>query len=372
MTTSMIAVPAINFFPAQCTATRPSKWLFNPVIDLLFCCGGLVWILVVLHYLVAPQAFQSGPNAVDIIPLLSTIGTILLSDTHNAATLFRLYGSKDMRRKHSWIAYAGGGAALAFMTLLLFSPSILSLSARIYLLVVVYHVLAQLYGLTLMYCRMQGYDLNNSERRILKLSIDSLALYTILCQFAYAENFRHTFFGVTLPFWSGLSKTVLLGSLGIASVFLIAFSCMVVRKWRNSKQMLPLPAAVLLATGLLIASIVHSASGVLSLYIPIFFHGLQYLMVTLSAHLRDAKAVGSAASAGSEQSAWQDGLKYFGTLLSLTFIVFALCPQVICLTARIKFGTAFLAVFLALNFHHILTDSFIWRKKIPADSPACY
>ena len=333
------------------SAISSRKWLFNPFADLLFCCGGLTWLLVGIHYVFNPASFQSGPNAKELIPLITAMGTILLSDTHNAATLFRLYGSERLRQKHGGLAWSGAFIA-AFLSLsLLCSPVLLSICARIYLILVVYHVLAQIYGLCMMYCRMHDCKLSYGQILQLKLGINCLSVYAVLCQFVYVDKFRHSFFGVALPVWSGLSEPILYAVLGSACILLSSFACSLAFK----RVLLPAPVLMLLSTGLLIAALVHCASGVLSLYIPIFFHGLQYVLLNLSEHLKQDQALVQKATSSI-------ALGYFAKLLALTLIMFGLLPQFISMIFQLRFETVFLAIFLGLNFHHIACDSLIWSK----------
>src|SRR5215470_6369616 len=68
---------------------RPYEWILHPVLDLLFCCGGIVWILFALHYCAFGPDSTAKP--VQIMVALAALGTIGLGETHIVATLQRIY-----------------------------------------------------------------------------------------------------------------------------------------------------------------------------------------------------------------------------------------------------------------------------------------
>lgn len=333
-----------------------STWLFNPLVDLSFVCGGLVWLLFGIHYLVAPHAYQAGPHVEDIIPLLGVMGTILLGDTHIAATLLQLYGDGATRNKHPWLAYVAPLAALTLGVTALISPTVMSFAARAYLVVIVHHVMAQTYGIALMYCRKQNYQLSGFEQKVLQVCIQTCTLYAVLSQFVYPDNFRHSFFGIQLPIFAPIPSWIWAVSLALAFCYLSALSAIVLRKAITEHRLPPAPAALLLATGLFIPAVAVHASGVLSLYIPAFFHGLQYLALSIHKRLNQPD---NAASSNNSRT-----LDYYGlSLLATTFLLFALIPQLLTIATGISFSATFFAVFLCINSHHILVDSYIWKRK---------
>src|SRR5262245_59495387 len=74
-------------------------WILHPAIDLLFCCGGLVWLLFAFHYFfVAPSHNET---LVSALSLLVILGTHVLSETHTSATLFRAYRTRETRERYA-------------------------------------------------------------------------------------------------------------------------------------------------------------------------------------------------------------------------------------------------------------------------------
>lgn len=325
-------------------------WLINPVIDSLFVCGGFVWLMLLVHACIAPGSFGAGPRAVDLFPILGLFGTMLLSDTHNAATLLKLYTSERTRAKHKFIAGIGAILFLALGALLLLEPSLLSPLSKIYLILIVQHVTAQAYGLAVMYCHKRNYIMQGLQARLFKLSFQSLTLYAILCQFAYPGNFRKEFFGVPIPSWGGLPMPLLYASLTIAAAITASFVALTIRRAVTENQVLPLPAIMLSVSVVFVAATVANCSGVLSLYIPAFFHGAQYLVVGFASECNEAQ----------NETSQKNAMRYAAKLFLLTLVLFALTPFALTVTG-LPFGTTFLAVFLAINLHHFVADSFMWR-----------
>lgn len=165
--TSAIASPS-RLTPGTITQSTPvrhtsGRWILHPMIDLTFCRGGLLCLLMAVHYLVAPGAFQSGPSIVEPFPLLGLLGTMLLADTHNMATLVQLYRNRERRNRLWFVSYAGGACCIGLGIFALLSPAVAAVAARLYLVFIVQHVIAQTYGLLLLYCEKRDYLFSSTE-----------------------------------------------------------------------------------------------------------------------------------------------------------------------------------------------------------------
>src|SRR5262249_23760525 len=97
--------------------TKVNGWILNPAIDLIFCCGGIVWLLLGLHYLLVNVIHV--PQLEQILPLIAIAGTHAFGESHTMATLVRIYRSEESRRQYApyarWAAL--GCAALAVAAL---------------------------------------------------------------------------------------------------------------------------------------------------------------------------------------------------------------------------------------------------------------
>lgn len=194
--------------------------------------------------------------------------------------------------------------------------------------------------------------------------MQSLTVYAILRQFADPFKFRASFFGNRLPVWGPISPEALQIAHVAFMVVLFAFAMVIAKKALRERSYLPLPACLLVAAVLLVGFLGGQASGVLSLYIPAFFHGSQYLVVGAAAHLRGrgislpetARLVGLLVNLTLRE--------YWMNLVILATAIFALLAQCIALLG-ISFPVAFFGVFVTVNFHHFLADAFLWKLRDP-------
>src|SRR5512143_1646938 len=94
-------------------AVERRAWLFGPLPDLLFGCGALYPLLVGLVALAAP-ARETVSGWVPFLILCTTL-------PHYGATLLRVYGTADARRRYSgyglvFAALVSGAFALSLAT----------------------------------------------------------------------------------------------------------------------------------------------------------------------------------------------------------------------------------------------------------------
>jgi len=74
-----------------------------------------------------------GANIVEPFPLLGLIGTMLLADTHNMATLVALYRNREKRNRLWFVSYLGAACCIGFALCALLSPIAAAILARLYL-----------------------------------------------------------------------------------------------------------------------------------------------------------------------------------------------------------------------------------------------
>src|SRR5262249_30084490 len=138
----------VSSVPDAAARQQTNGWIMNPVIDMLFCCGGMVWIFFLLHVTFnfpgAPLPILQG------LALAVIIGTHALSEPHTAATLARVYRTPDTRKQFALYTHWGAllclGLALCGLLIQGFTPIL----AKLYLIWVIQHFTAQSYGLTLL------------------------------------------------------------------------------------------------------------------------------------------------------------------------------------------------------------------------------
>lgn len=94
----------------QTQKTGSSKtWIVNPVLDMLFVCGEMLWLLVTFANL-NPSLFAS--KTAPLFMLITQIGAVFFLDAHNGATILRICNEKELREKHK-ILWLWGPLVLA-------------------------------------------------------------------------------------------------------------------------------------------------------------------------------------------------------------------------------------------------------------------
>src|SRR6185295_9892019 len=122
----------------------PYGWILSPAIDLLFSCGGLVWLFFGLHHFIVGS--HSRDFVAQALVVIVILATHLLSETHNIATLQRIYQDEDKTKfayfKTKLVAICGTLAILG-----LAFPPLAAIFTKVYLVWVSQHFTAQTYGL---------------------------------------------------------------------------------------------------------------------------------------------------------------------------------------------------------------------------------
>ncbi len=346
--------------PADATESTTYCWILNPVIDLLFCCGGIVWLLFALHY------FVLGPdtNSIQVQTLLTVaaLGTIFLGETHTIASLVRLYGEKRFESGFSFYTHLLPLALSALALVACSNKEIPPILAKIYLLIVSQHFTKQTYGIVLLYCIKHDYKMRDWDKRILANLMQATMMFAIVRQLTFKSWSGGEFLGQQIPFWGPIPEWIFVS----CCIWLAASVCVMVARlfYRCTiHQFFPLPALLLTTTGVLIFVLGSNLTGTLWLYVPAFFHGSQYLTVTTSVYLKDQ---GQLANLPPKKIATlllqKKALRYFGFLLLAGVAIFIGIPHILQ-----QFGFNYImsvtAIFTTVQFHHVIVDHAIWRLK---------
>jgi len=345
--------------PATAAATAVAKrWLVNPYIDLLFCCGGAVWIAA-LSYDWATREYSNEFTMSFAVVL--TLLTHSLANPHTSATWLRIYGdpaeNKRFRFYSVWLAI--GMVALGAFALT--QPGWPAAFANLYLLWVILHYTSQVYGIALLYCVRWGYRFAPWEKNVFKYTLIFTALFAIARKLAWREYAIPQFLGLPMPFWGPIPDWIayISGALWAASTLLFVF--IVVDKFFREGAVLPAPVVLLLIS----IGVFILATGPLMyavwLFVPAFFHGSQYLMVSGVYHF--GKKRQDDASFTAKLFSWE-GVKYWAVLVIIGNFIYAGAP-----TFLSELGVSYVAglavIFSVVNFHHFLTDAAIWKLRDP-------
>ncbi len=339
----------------------PYTWILNPSVDLFFCCGGLLWLMYLANLL-----FKSSlPVANGPLIILAIAGTHILSETHTAATLERLHESEPTRKALSSFGLIASVVCFLLAAASLVTPGLPAIFAKIYLIWIVQHFMAQSYGIALIYCYKRNYIMNLWEKRIFKFAIDATIAYGILKQFTFKEWSVDKFIGQTLPFWGPLPEPFFAVADWTLKIAVVAFVAMIARKFIIERKVFPLPAALVTVSGIAIFTLPKSVTTSLWVYVPAFYHGSQYLVVSTSYCLKERGLPENVSTAQVGKLLFKPTtLKYFATLFIIGVFIYGGLPGLL-QDFGFDYKIAFATIFCVINFHHFLIDAAIWRLRDP-------
>lgn len=341
--------------------TVPYNWILNPTVDLIFCCGGLLWLMYLANLVFGSHL----PMANGPLILLTVAGTHILSETHTAATLERLHQSEPTRKALSNFGLIASVICFLLAVASLVTPGFPAIFAKIYLLWIVQHFMAQSYGIALIYCYKRNYIMNLWEKRIFKLVIDATIAYGILKQLTFKEWSMDKFIGQTLPFWGPLPEPIFAVADWTLKIAVVAFVAMIVRKFITERKVFPLPAALITVSAVAIFTLPKSVTTSLWVYVPAFYHGSQYLVVSTSYFLKERGLPENVSTAQVGKLLFKPTtLKYFATLFVIGVFIYGGLPGLL-QDFGFDYKIAFATIFCVINFHHFLIDAAIWRLRDP-------
>lgn len=347
-------------------------WFIDAPTDLLFCCGGLLWIIVGLHATFVSRAHAyalAGPKesfAEQGMAFILLAGSYLFTYSHHAATWVRLYGSEKSRRKYWYCSYLLPVILCAVLLAAVYNPKLLPWLVQITLAWNFQHWIAQSYGIGLIYLSRAKFALSNLDRKLLWICCQLLIVVGIVKSEVFSSTeitFVNGTFSVVplLPKW--LISPLELSAFAIWTPICIYLVC----KWIKLKKLPPLAATVMAIT--IVRIVLNSSSSCVNLLVyglP-FFHSLQYLVVSsrfnisehnifpsrefpsLSIMIRSPKLVQYVVLL--VLMGW---LAYGGSQLVLEKLgMSALLPSFV------------LYMVILLNNHHVISDAFIWKLKDP-------
>ena len=353
-----------NIANIELNSSKPYPWMLNPWIDILFCCGGLLWILFSINY--CNNFIKVVPGSETFLPMTAAIINHVFSNSHTAATLTRIYQNEESINR--FFLYSKP-LAIIFGILAIYSfynTWIIPIMLKIYILWVIHHYTSQTYGIALIYCYKRGYILNGFEKRIFWLLMMFTA-YTGILRQVTDKNQMYLGFSMyyDVPFWGPVPKEILMSAEVICRVLIVAFCIIIVRKFFIEKKFFPLPALLLTATGILIILLSGNESIILWFYVPALFHGSQYIVVTTSYYLKE-KGLPNNLRTSQIASLLKEsiGIHYLGLLIMSGFFIYTGLPTILS-QLGIEYKAAFTTIFAVFNFHHFLTDREIWRLRDP-------
>lgn len=366
--------PEVAVGDRSVTESSPRKvWLVNAPVDLLFCCGGLLWIMVAIHSFLVPVDHR-GANFFDPNAPVSekALGFLMLATSyvfiypHHAATWQRLYPNKEIIRKYWLCSVVAPIVVCLSVCLVIMDPTWLSWAVRLNGIVTMQHWVAQCYGIGMIYFSRAGFPIGKADRNII-WTLCQLLIGLVTVRFLSSPLAQLNFsMGVSIEpvhfisteLASGLDAFIYASSAVLMSVLAI--------RWFKARLMPPLAVIALFVTIYRIG--LNSADSCVNLFyygLP-FFHSLQYLLVASHFHARENQILGKHEAFGwNTMFGTKKMQKYFFLLALIGGAVYVSAPYVL-QHLGIPYGTALVLSFIAFNMHHVFSDAFIWRLREPS------
>jgi len=344
-------------------AARPYPWILHPLIDLPFCCGGLVWILFGLHRWFDDVAH---PHAVTVGLFVSAaLLTQLFSNAHTMATLVRVYRDADTARRFAfctrWLPLLCAAVGVAGITV----PGMAPVLLKLYLVFLLPHHTMQVYGISLIYAYKRGYLLGDLEKRVVKSFLALIAIYPLLRQFTYPDWGSRVFMDQQIPFWGPLPIWLPTAGLALLLASAAGVLLVVVRKVVADRQLPPFPAAMLVATVVPYMLLGGRTSMLLWLYVTPLFHGSQYIVVSTAYYLKERGLPDGIAPAQIVRAlAGPRALRYLGLLVLGGSFIYVGIPRAL-ENMGISYTVSAGVILAVFNFHHFVTDRAVWRLRDP-------
>jgi hypothetical protein len=363
------SAPATDLPPTPEAKTDPYPWILNPVVDLLFACGGIFWpIFLVMHFTGAKMDTTNNLNI--SMFFIGVIGLHLFSDGHQPATLWRVYLSKSTREVLWKPVTALAAAAVAVGAAIVAFPAFAVAGVKIIILASIQHQLMQSYGVALIYCYKRRYYMNKMERDIMYWMVQAAIAFIVATMLTNKEfgTASVKWLGMEIPYWQVLPQWLATVSLVVLQVMVLLFAGMIVRKYIKEKRIFPLPALMVVMT-LIIMPFVAGGSAFTMLWLwvgSLWFHSCQYLVVTSSFYFKERGLPEnvSLSQIGRMLMTWVS-LRYFATVFFVGLALAFFVPMGLHQLFGVPQTVALAAVYVAMNMHHFITDGFIWKLRDP-------
>jgi hypothetical protein len=355
--------------PREAVRTGPYPWIVNPVVDFLFVFGGLVWILIGINYVflgwTIPPAFQSGDTTGKSLMLAVLLGQHLFANAHTAATYMRIYPTDEARNRFKFFCNVLPLLCVPVFFWGEFAPGGAGTLVYIYLITVYWHYASQTFGISLIYCYKHGYNMERWEREVFRLFIQSMIAFVFVRMMTYREFSPKNFFGVECPWWGGLPEWCFYVSLFVFVAMSGAFAFILVKKAIVDRKVMPLPAVLPVATVAAIGLSTGMTSALMWLYAPPFFHGSQYIAVSMAYYLKErGLPEGSPPSAVAKLFFTPLMFRYLGLIMLGGVFIYVGIPHMF-ESVGVPFPVTAGVCLAVFNFHHFITDAAIWRLRDP-------
>lgn len=335
-------------------------YLYGAAFDLVFVCGGWLLALVAANFVLSGgSAAMSRESVPALLRVFVLAGTYLLAQPHSAATLFKLYAERTAFR-HKREAFVLPVILAGLLAAALYLPALARLEATLYVALALHHIMAQCYGIGLMYCTRAGVRLSQRERLFLQAALWASVAAAVAQQLS-SNWHSHTFLDIELFQFSFVAPEFVSLLQFVAFAAMVALVCAQYDRLIQNKPLLPLPACVTMLVAVTLLTIWSTATELVWLFVPAFFHGSQYLCVVMAYFLKQLKDENPQAGAAEIR---QFVAQRSAELFIAGLLLFVALPKLIS-----SFGAPFALssslVFFAISLHHFAADACIWKLRDP-------
>lgn len=347
-------------------AATPYGWILHPVFDAFFVCGGMLWVFFAFHYFVLGGHLSGAPAAQGLYVMVAVL-THVFADAHIVATGWRLAHAPKSQESFLFYTRIWPTICLGLFAAGILHPAVTPILVKLSLFWVIQHFMAQSYGIALIYCYKRGYILSAFEKSVFHTVMNLTAAYAILRQLVYPAWGERTVVFTKVPFWGPLPEWTMVvcsGALIGAGALLVL---LLVRKAMVQRQVMPLPAIAVALTGVLIHVWGSDLAPTVWIYAPIFYHGSQYLAISLAWDLKSkGLPEGVPTSRIASVAFGPAGLRYMALVVGAGIVLYVGVPRILEEAGIATYTLGIATAYGALNFFHFLTDRYIWRLRDPS------
>ncbi len=358
---------SITSFSRDSAADEPKayQWILHPAIDLLFCCGGFVWIL---FFAFAGLGLTTGLDSIPqaFLWMAWIVGVHFFANAHSAAAWQRVFFDKEI------IQQSGRYILLCTILCGLLIPASLFFDwaagwiVRIYSIILVKHFVMQSYGVVLIYCMKRNYSLSKTERNI-TLAVFHATLYFVVARLLFSPEYAGTqFFNVDVPACNICPLWLFNLVLGGFVATNILFAGMVVRRYLKSSELFPLPGLLLVFTTVCIYFMKISNDPTFGILLSAYYHGAQNIAVIMSYEIKKSGLPKDLPIDRIVTQVWtKKYMTYFLSLAAVGVLLFVVLPRLATLVLGVNQDLAIVTALTCFGTHHILTEAVAWRLRDP-------